>query len=102
VLAGLGRSSCRYRHRRRHPAELVARLRELAAAKPRYGYRFLHTLLRREGHAVNRKRVYRLYRAEGLAVRRRKRRRLRVSRPMPSVLLRIPVEGGGHGGDPGR
>jgi putative transposase len=71
---------------------LVARLRELAAAKPRYGYRFLHTLLRREGHNINRKRVYRLYRAEGLAVRRRKRRRLRVSRAMPPVSLTRPNE----------
>lgn len=92
VLAGLGRSTCRYRHRRRDPAELVARLRELAAAKPRYGYRFLHTLLRREGRQVNHKRVYRLYRAEGLMVRRRKRRRLRVSRPLPSVALVRPNE----------
>ena len=92
ALAGLGRSTCRYRHRRRDPAELVARLRELAAAKPRYGYRFLHTLLRREGRQVNHKRVYRLYRAEGLTVRRRKRRRLRVSRPLPSVALVRPNE----------
>jgi putative transposase len=71
---------------------LVARLRELAAEKPRYGYRFLHCLLRREGHQVNRKLVYRLYRAEGLAVRRRKRRRLRVSRPAPPVPLSRPNE----------
>ena len=92
ALAGLGRSTCRYRHRRQDPAELVARLRELAAAKPRYGYRFLHTLLRREGRQVNHKRVYRLYRAEGLTVRRRKRRRLRVSRPLPPVALVRPNE----------
>ncbi len=87
AMAGLRRSTCRYRHRRQDPEKLVTRLRELAAEKPRYGYRFLHWLLQREGHKVNRKRVYRLYRAEGLAVRRRKRRRLRVSRPMPPVPL---------------
>lgn len=92
ALLSLRRSTFRYRHRRQDPEKLVTRLRELAAARPRYGYRFLHQLLRREGHAVNRKRVYRLYRAEGLAVRRRKRRRLRVSRPAPAAPPTRPNE----------
>ncbi len=52
------------------------RLRELAAERPRFGYRRLHALLRREGVAVNHKRVERLYRAEGLAVRKRARKRV--------------------------
>ena len=43
---------------------------KLARQKPRYGYRRLHALLERRGHAVNVKRVYRLYREEGLMVRR--------------------------------
>ncbi len=43
------------------------RLRELAGVRVRYGYRRLHILLRREGWKVNGKRVYRLYRLEGLA-----------------------------------
>ena len=51
----------------------------------RWGYRRLHLLLGREGVAVNRKCVYRLYREEGLAVRRRKRKRVAVTRtPMPA------------------
>jgi len=58
-------------------------MRELAAARPRFGYRRLHVLLRREGRVVNRKRVYRLYRREGLAVRKRPRKKLRAVRPMP-------------------
>jgi putative transposase len=49
---------------------LRCRLRELAAQRPRFGYRRLHVLLRREGIVVNHKRVERLYREEGLAVRR--------------------------------
>jgi transposase InsO family protein len=49
---------------------------KLARQKPRYGYRRLHALLERRGHEVNVKRVYRLYAEEGLAVRRRKRKRL--------------------------
>jgi transposase InsO family protein len=44
---------------------LVARMNELAAAYPRYGYRRIHALLRAEGFEVNRKRVERLWRLEG-------------------------------------
>ena len=89
-LAALHRSTRRYRHRRAEPAALVARMRELAAQRPRFGYRRLHVLLVREGHAANRKRVYRLYRREGLAVRKRPRRKLRANRPLPLVALCRP------------
>ncbi len=66
-------------------AQLVERLAALAAEKRRYGYRRLHVLLRREGHVVNRKRAYRLDRDAGLAVRRRKRKRIGPveRRPLP-------------------
>jgi putative transposase len=71
-------------HSVRPPQEaLRARIRSLAAERPRWGYRMLHTLLQREGWAVNHKRVQRLYREEGLAVRRRgKRRRSQAPRPV--------------------
>ena len=92
VLAGLQRSTCRYVSRRHEDPKLVARLRELAEERPRFGYRRIHVLLRREGHAVNRKRVYRLYRSAGLAVRRRTRRRLRAARPTPPVVVTRPNE----------
>jgi putative transposase len=52
------------------------RLRELAADRPRYGYRRVTILLRREGWLVNAKRVYRLYREEGLTVRVKRRKKL--------------------------
>jgi putative transposase len=79
------RSTIRYRARRVLPPELVNRLQALAAAKPRYGYRRLAILLRREGHRVNVKRVHRLYRELGLAVRRAKRKRLAAvaRQPLP-------------------
>ncbi|MGC1177344.1 MAG: IS3 family transposase, partial [Candidatus Saccharimonadales bacterium] len=48
----------------------------VARQKPRYGYRRLHALLVRHAHPASAMRIYRLYRAEGLAVRRRKRKRL--------------------------
>lgn len=64
------------------------RLRDLAAARPRYGYNRLTVLLNREGWGVNRKRVYRLYREEGLGVRVKRRKKLvsrpRVPRPVPT------------------
>ena len=75
-LVGIGRSSARYRSGRRDDAAVRTRLRELAAERPRFGYRRLHALLRREGVVVNHKRVARLYGEEGLAVRRRSRKRL--------------------------
>ncbi len=49
------------------------RIRELAGSRVRYGYRRIAVLLRREGWKVNTKRVYRLYREEGLQVRTAKR-----------------------------
>ncbi len=57
---------------------LRARLRKLSKDRPRWGYRRAHAQLREEGWAVNRKRVQRLWREEGLRVpvRRRKRQRL--------------------------
>jgi putative transposase len=76
-LVGIGRSTLRYRSRARaNEPSLRQRLRELAAARPRFGYRRLHVLLRREGVIVNHKRVERLYREEGLAVQRRRRKRV--------------------------
>lgn len=79
-LIGVARSSCRYQGKRDGDAGLRAALRELALERPRFGYRRLWVMLRRQRWRVNRKRVYRLYREEGLAVRQRKRKRVSVSR----------------------
>jgi len=72
--------------RRPEQEALRRRLRELAAVRVSYGYQRLHVLLRREGWPVNRKRVYRLYREEGLMLRRKRPRRrksavVRLERP---------------------
>ena len=53
----------------RDQSALRLRIRELAHARPRFGYRRLLVLLRREGWGVNHKRVRRLYRLDGLRVR---------------------------------
>jgi len=80
------RSSQRYRSRRDPQVVLRRRLKEMAATYVRYGYRRLTVLLRREGWGVNAKRIYRLYREEGLRVRTKIRkkiaRRQRVSAPV--------------------
>ena len=55
----------------------------------RWGYRHLHRVLKREGLRVNVKRVYRLYREEGLAVRRRKRKRVAVARQPMAAPTRL-------------
>ena len=83
----LQRSVYYYRHRRDPQTELRLRLKDLAAARVRYGYERLHTLLVREGWQINLKRVYRLYHEEGLSLRlktKKKRiseRRVPLSRP---------------------
>ena len=77
---GFARSSQRYRTRRPPEHELRDRLQTLAILRPRWGYRRLHRLLRREGWTHNRKRTQRVYREEGLHVRRRKRKRVAVPR----------------------
>jgi putative transposase len=84
-LVGISRSLYRYRSRRADSAPLRARIEEIAAIKRRYGYRRVYLRLRREGWPDNRKRVYRLYREAGLAVRRRKRKRIGAfeRRPLP-------------------
>ena len=77
---GFHRSSHRYSASSDPQVELRMRLRDLAAARVRYGYRRLHVLLRREGWPVNHKRTYRLYAEEGLSIRTKLPRRKRAWR----------------------
>ncbi len=84
-LVGIKRSSARYRTRGSGDAELRERLRQLAGERRRFGYRRLHVMLVREGERVNHKRIYRLYREEGLSVRKRKRKRV-------SRAARVPLQ----------
>lgn len=84
-LLEIPRSSFRYRSRR-EDGPLRARLQALAQQHPRFGYRRLTVLLRRDGWRVNHKRVQRVYRAAGLTVKRLRRRRLtRAVAPRPML-----------------
>lgn len=83
------KSTYHYKSKRAGQAILRKRIREIAETRVRFGYRRVHALLRREGWAVNRKRVYRLYREESLQLRnktpkRRVKAALRADRTPPS------------------
>jgi putative transposase len=72
-LVSVQRSSARYRPRgRSDEAETVALIREYAHEQPMYGYRIIAAMLKHDGYRINRKRVYRIWRQEGLQLPRRK------------------------------
>jgi putative transposase len=83
---GVHRSLVRYQSCRPPETELRARLKTLAEQHPSWGSPRLTWLLRREGRVVNHKKVERLYREEGLTVKRRRRKRVarpRIEMPVP-------------------
>ncbi|GGM17264.1 IS3 family transposase [Deinococcus aerophilus] len=80
---GFHRSTQRHRSTK-DDRDLADKLRTLAGERPRFGYRRLHILLRRQGVIVNHKRVYRVYRDEGLAVRKKIRRKGAARTQLPS------------------
>ncbi len=85
-LVAADRTMVRYRSRRPPETALRARLRELANERRRFGYRRLFILLRREGEPSGINRIYRLYREEGLTVRKRRARRRAVGTRCPILV----------------
>ena len=81
------RSTQRYATNPVAAPELVERIRAVAYERPRFGYRRVHIMLLRCGVRIGQRRLRRIYKAEGLAVRRRKRRKVsgfeRSARPLP-------------------
>lgn len=88
-LLGLGRSTCRYESKRRDDTALRQKIRAIAQARPRFGYRRILVMLKREGVSIGGERLRRLYREEGLSLRMRPKRRrklashLRIVAPPP-------------------
>ncbi len=84
-VAGCDRMTARYRSRRPDDPRLRERMVAIAQERRRFGYRRLHVMLKREGFAVNHKRVFRIYREEGLKVKKRggRKRALGTRTPMP-------------------
>lgn len=89
-LIGADRSMIRYQALRPDDGALRSRLRELAHERRRFGYRRLHALLRQEGALVNRKRTQRLYREEGLSVRKRRGRKRATGSRAPILTVAEP------------
>ena len=86
ALLDTPRSGVRHESKRAlKDAPVIARMRELGAQYPRYGYRFIRIFLEREGHKMGPDRAYRLWRHAGLQVpRKRSRKRVAASRPRPT------------------
>lgn len=84
------RKSVRYRSCRPPDTALRERLRALAVERRRFGYRRLFVLLRREGEPSGKNRIYRLYREEGLTVRKRRSRRRAIGTRAPILIEARP------------
>ena len=82
-LMQIERSSCRYEAKPERQPEVREEVNRMAEAHPRYGYRRVTAVLRREGRHVNHKRICRLRRQLGLLVRRTVRKPLKRQQPAP-------------------
>ena len=83
VLVGLSKSSWHYQAKPRQDSELQQRIHDLARQYPRRGYRFIHALLVRAGITINKKRVRRLWREEGLAIKPKVSQKIRTGATIP-------------------
>ena len=86
TLIGLAPKTYRYASLQGDDAAVRERLCALARQRRRFGYRRLHILLRREGVLLNHKKLFRLYREEGLTVRRRSGRKRALGTRAPMAL----------------
>jgi len=91
-VLGCCRMTMRYSARRADDCHLRERMKAIAHERRRFGYRRQHVLLRREGHVVNHKRLFRLYREEKLAVRRRSSRKRALGTRAPMMIPVMPNE----------
>jgi putative transposase len=89
-ISSADRKTIRYRSCRPPDTELRLRLRELANERKRFGYRRLFVLLRQDGEPSGINRIYRLYREEGLTVRKRRARRGAVGTRAPILVEPTP------------
>lgn len=89
---GCCRMTIRYKSTRPDDTRLRERMKAIARERRRFGYRRLHVMLKREGHVVNHKKLFRLYREEKLAVRRRGGRKRAMGTRAPMLLPARPNE----------
>jgi putative transposase len=92
-LVGQPRSTHYHRSsNKRDATALRQRMKELAASRPRYGYRRIITLLQREGWKDGKERIYRYYRLDGLSVRSKPRKKRRAVVRVPPAAASAPRE----------
>jgi len=84
------RSTVRYRSKRPDDTDLRQAMRSVAIERRRFGYRRIHVMLARQGITMNLKKLRRLYREEGLQVRRRGGRKRALGTRRPMVLPEGP------------
>ena len=82
--------TARYQTVRVDDVDLRESMKAIAHKRRRFGYRRLHVLLRREGHAVNHKRLFRMYREEKLHVRHRGGRKRAIGTRGPMLVPMAP------------
>ena len=87
-LVKLSGKSAAYQAKPRNDQPLSDRLKTLGEQYPRYGYLMLHAMLKSEGLVVNRKRTYRLYKALGMQVRTKRRKKL----ARPRIPMAVPTQ----------
>jgi putative transposase len=87
---GCCRMTVRYKATRAEDAGLRQRMKAIAQERRRFGYRRLHVLLKWEGYLVNHKKLFRLYREEKLAVRRRGGRKRAIGTRAPMMVPMVP------------
>lgn len=85
-IVNADRKMIRYRSCRPPDTELRIQLHDLANQRKRFGYRRLFVLLRKSGEPSGINRIYRLYREEGLTVRKRRARRRAVGTRAPILV----------------
>ncbi len=85
-IVNADRTMIRYRSCRPPDTELRTQLRDLANERKRFGYRRLFVLLRQNGEPSGINRIYRLYREEGLTVRKRRARRRAIGTRAPILV----------------
>lgn len=87
------RSTFRYEPKPRNDEHHRMAIRDVAQSRPRFGYKRILTILRRQGHQIGKNKVYRIYCEEGLQVRTKRRKktvsRRRLSLPRPKAVNRI-------------
>jgi putative transposase len=84
--SGFCRMMVRYETRRSGDDRLRERMKALALERRRFGYRRIHVLLKREGHRVNHKKLFRLYREDKLTVRKRGGRKRAIGTRAPMLV----------------